>query len=464
MPVIPRVYQAMQISAQRRAPGIRQRFRLPYGYFVRMRQDPLRFYCELTREHGGLFRWDIGPMTLHVVTHPDHVRHILVDQGKNYPRSRFTKMVSLVTGDGLVVTEGELWRRQRRLVQPAFQRSSLEGFFPVMTGATESMLDSWQSYLQRDEVLDVGGEMVKIALRIVGEALFSMDLTADTGQISESVRIAMEYLDYRFNHFLAPPLFVPTPRNLRFKRALARSDQLIWNAIRQRHESNQPHHDFLQMLLSARDEETGESMSDQQVRNEAATFLGAGHETTAMALTWTFYLLSKHPEILRQLQGEVDRVLDGQVPQLVDMPRLELTRRVIEESMRLYPPVWALSKEALAEDEIDGYHIPAGSLVLMMQYVTHRLPEFWPNPEGFDPDRFLPEAVAARPRFAYFPFGGGPHVCVGLEFAMQEAIVVLAMTLQRYQLDLVGGPPVVPDPIFTLRPKDRVLARVCARK
>lgn len=429
-----------------------------------MRSDPLRFYCELTRQYGGLFRWDIGPLTLHVVTHPDHVHHILVDRAKNYPRSKFTRMVSMVTGDGLVVTEGELWRRQRRLIQPAFNRSSLERFFTPMTEAIASMLDGWQPNAANGQPLDVGVEMVTIALRIVGEALFSMDLTTATGQISESVRIAMEYLDYRFNNVFAPPLFVPTPRNLRFKRALARSDALIWDAIRGRHESNEPHHDLLQMLMSARDEETGESMSDQQVRNEAATFLGAGHETTAMALTWTFYLLSKHPEIRDRLHEEVDRVLEGRLPQLADLPQLELTRRILEESMRLYPPVWALSKEAVADDEIGGYHIPAGSLVLMMQYLTHRLPEFWPNPEGFDPDRFLPKAVAARPRLAYFPFGGGPHLCVGLEFAMQEATLVLAMTAQRYQLDLVAGPPILPDPIFTLRPQRSVLASICARK
>lgn len=454
----------MKPPALRRAPGIRQRFRLPYGYFVRMRADPLRFYCEMTREYGDLFRWDIGPMTLHVITHPDHVRHVLVDQAKNYPRSRFTRMVSMVTGNGLVVTEGELWRRQRRLIQPAFRRASLDGFFDLMTRATASMLESWQPNAASGESIDVSEEMVKIALRIVGEALFSMDLTADTGQISESVRIAMEYLDYRFNNVFAPPLLIPTPRNLRFKRALAQSDKLIWDAIRQRHESSQPHCDLLQMLMSARDEETGEAMSDRQVRDEAATFLGAGHETTAMALTWTFTLLSKHPDVRDRLREEVDRVLSGRVPQLADMTQLQLTRRVIEESMRLYPPVWALSKEALAEDEVGGYHIPAGSLILMMQYLTHRMPEFWPNPERFDPDRFLPEAVTRRHRFAYFPFGGGPHLCVGLEFAMQEAIVVLAMTMQRYDVDLLAGHVVVPDPIFTLRPRDRVLARIGKRR
>ncbi len=453
----------MQLKAHRRAPGIRQRFRLPYGYFLQMRRDPLRFYCEQTRQHGGLFRWDIGPLAVHVLSHPDHVHHILVEKAKNYPRSRFTRMVSMVTGDGLVVTEGALWRRQRRLIQPTFHRSALANFFSLMTRNTESMLDSWQAYEQGGQPLDVGAQMVKIALRIVGEALFSIDLTAETGQISESVRIAMEYLDYRFNHFLALPLFVPTPRNLRFKRALARTDEVINGAIRQRRETSEPHEDFLQMLMSARDDETGEAMSDLQVRNEAATFLGAGHETTAMALSWTFYLLSTHPEIQRRVCEEVDRVLGRRVPQPSDLAQLELTRRVIEESMRLYPPVWALSKEAVADDEIGGYHIPAGSLVLIMQYVTHRLPEFWPNPEGFDPDRFLPAATSARPRFAYFPFGGGPHLCVGLEFAMQEAMAVVAMTLQRYQLDILGGHPVVPDPIFTLRPKHGVLALVRAR-
>jgi cytochrome P450 len=216
--------------------------------------------------------------------------------------------------------------------------------------------------------------------------------------------------------------------------------------------------DLLALLLSARDEERNESLTDQQVRDEAVTFLGAGHETTAVALTWTWYLLSRHPEIERRLRVEIEQVLGDRRPTANDLPRLALTRRVVEESIRLYPPVWMMSRGVLHDDSLGGYQIPAGSMVLVSQYVTHRLPQFWPNPEGFDPDRFGPELSADRPRFAYFPFAGGPHSCIGSEFAMMEAVLAVAMTMQRYKLELVPGHPVVPDPIFTLRPKHSVLA------
>jgi cytochrome P450 len=417
----------------------------------------------MARKYGDVVRWDLGRLVVHVVTHPDRVKYVVADNARNYPRSRFTRLVRMITGDGLVVTEGELWRRQRRLIQPAFHRTSLDSFLPLMTRATETMLDGWADYARSGAPLNVGREMVTVALRIVGEALFSLDVSAEAATIGQAVNVAMEYLNYRINHLLAPPLFVPTARNLRFRRSKTTVDKLVYDTINQRRLAGTTHHDLLGMLMGARDAETGQQMNDLEVRNEAITFLGAGHETTAMALTWTWYLLSTHPEVQRQVRGEVDQVLAGRRPELADLPQLALTRRVIEESMRMYPPVWALSKEAVADDTIGGFHIPKKSLIILVQYVTHRLPEFWPNPEAFDPDRFLPEAVAARPRFAYFPFGGGPHTCVGAEFAMQEAIVVVAMTLQRYRLDLLGGHPVLPDPIFTLRPKFGVLSTVHAR-
>jgi cytochrome P450 len=421
------------------------------------RRDPLWFYTEMAHQFGDVFRWEIGAMTFHLVSHPDLVKHVLQDHAQNYPRSKFYKLVSLATGEGLVVSDGEKWRRQRKLLQLAFHRHRTAALDTLMTTAIGQMLDRWNHHAQRAEPVNLGDEMMRLALRIVGEALFSRDISSKSDELGRAVSVAMEYINYRVQHLLAPPLFVPTPRNLRFQRARQTVDQLIYDMIRERRFDGTTREDFLGLLISARDEERNESMTDQEVRDEAVTFLGAGHETTAVALTWTWYLLSQYPEVERQLRAEIAQRLGGRRPTADDLPRLSLARRVIEESMRLFPPVWMMSRGVVHDDSLGGYHIPAGSLVLVSQYVTHRHPAFWPNPERFDPERFCPEQSALRPRFAYFPFAGGPHSCIGNEFAMMEAVFAVAMTMQRFKLELVPGQPVVPNPIFTLRPKHSVL-------
>jgi cytochrome P450 len=445
-------------TTTQRAPGLRQRFRLPYGLLRQARRDPLWFYTAMAQRFGDVFRWDIGRFTIHLVSHPDLVRRVLQDHVQNYPRSRFYNLVRLVTGDGLVVSEGQKWQRRRKLLQPAFHRQRIAALDTLMTSAIGQMLDQWEHYAQTSSAVDIGREMMRLALRIVGEALFSRDISDQSDEFGRAVNVSMEYINYRIRHLLAPPQLVPTPRNLRFRHAKGTVDRLINDMIRERRlDGSTPKGDLLGLLLSARDEERNESLTDQQVRDEAVTFLGAGHETTAVSLTWTWYLLSRHPEVERRLRVEIEQVLGGRRPTVDDLPRLSLTRRVVEESMRLYPPVWMMSRGVLHDDSLGGYHIPAGSMVLVSQYVTHRHPQFWPNPEGFDPDRFCPELSADRPRFAYFPFAGGPHSCIGAEFAMMEAVLAVAMTMQRYKLELVPGHPVVPDPIFTLRPKHSVL-------
>lgn len=442
------------------APGIKQRFRLPYGELPRARRDPLGFYCEMQRRYGDVFRWDIGAFVVHLVSHPDHVKHVLQDNYKNYPRSLFYNLVRLVTGEGLVVSEGEFWRRQRRLAQPAFHRQRIMALANLMTKATGEMLDRWQSLADSREVVDISQEMMRLTLSIVSQSLFSRDISGDADDVGRAVTLSMEYINYRINHIIAPPLFVPTPRNVRFKRALRTVDRLIRKTIDERRSQVHEHDDLLSMLMTAEDEETGERMSDQQLRDEVATFLGAGHETTAVALAWTWMLLSRHPQIAERLREEVAEVLSDRSPTFEDLGRLPYTRMVLEESLRLYPPVWAVSRGVVEDDVIGGYRIPAKSLLLVSPYITHRHPAFWPNPEGFDPERFRPERSEGRPRFAYFPFSGGPRICIGLEFALVEAQLVLAMTMQRYRLHLVPGQLCHPDPIFTLRPKGGVLMTI----
>ena len=446
----------MLAPASRRAPGVRQRFAGPFGFLKRARQQPLEFYPWLVREFGDIARFDVGRFSVHVVANPAGVKHVLQDQQRNYLRGRAYKIMQLVIGEGLVTSEGDFWRRQRRLCQPAFQRQRILGSVDLLTKTIAEMLDRWEPFAATGSVFTVQQEMMRVALCMVARVLFSMDLSIETEQLGDSVNTTMEFINYRLNHLLAAPLWVPTRRNRRCKRAIAETDQLVFQMIDAHQNGQTPGNDLIHMLLNARDEETGEAMTERQLRDEIVTFLGAGHETTAVGLAWTWSLLGQHPEIERRLRSEVESVLGARTPTAEDVPRLELTRRVFEEAIRLYPPVWAMSREAVADDEILGFAIPARSLVLLPQFIVHRHPQYWDEPDRFDPDRFLPERSEKRPRYAYFPFALGPHQCIGNELALLEATLVLAMTMQRYRVRLANDAPIQPDPIFTLRPRGGV--------
>jgi cytochrome P450 len=419
-----------------------------------VRREPLRFICEGHRRYGDVFRHQFGPLVFHLVAHPDHVKHVLLDNQKNYPRSWYYGRIKAVVGEGLVTTEGAAWRRLRRMVQPSFHHQRVAALAGVMTDATDAMRRRWREHAETGQPLDLAAEFMELTLRIVGRALLSVDLGGATDRLGPAFTTAMEYGDHRINNLLALPLAVPTPRNLRYRRAFRTIDAIVLDIIARRRAAGHDTGDLLSMLLATRDEATGEGLSDRELRDQLFTFISAGHETTAVGLTWTFYLLSQHPEADRRLRAEVADVLDGRTPTADDLPRLEYTRRVIEESLRLYPPVFAVVRDALEDDEIGGYHIPARTMVSLSPYATHRHPEFWPDPETFDPDRFTPERSAARPRFAWFPFLGGPHQCIGQEFAMMEATLVVAMLAQSFTLRLAPGVLVEPKPMLSLRPRD----------
>ncbi len=453
--------------ARRRAPGLRQWLPFSYGFVRRAIRQPLRFYMENFERFGDVFRFQVGPMVFHQYAHPDAVKHVLQDASRNYVRGWQYKTVGLVLGNGLVISDGEFWRRQRRLAQPAFHRQRIAALAGTMIDATARMIESWRPLAKEGRPFDVAAEMGRLTLAIAARTLFSTDVSGAAEAIGQGLTVAQTYIDHRLNYPLSLPLFVPTPRNLRFKRARRKLDQVVYGIIEQRRKAPLHHKecagnegDLLSMLLAARDEETGEGMTDRQLRDEVMTFLMAGHETTAVALSWTWYLLSKHPDVARRLRAELEQVLAGRTPRYEDLPNLRYTRMVIEESMRLYPPVWGAMRTALAEDEIGGYHVPAKSTVVLTQWVTHRHPAFWENPEGFDPERFTPENAAKRPRHAYFPFLAGPHQCIGNDFALMEATLVLAMIAQCFCVELLPGRPVEPKPLLTLRPAGGVWVRL----
>jgi cytochrome P450 len=423
-------------------------------------RDPLGMMTRLRAEHGGLVRFRLGPQLMFLLGDPDDVRHVLQENHRNYVKSRHYEPLKRVLGDGLVTLEGEQWRARRRLAQPAFHADRLRGFAELMATESRGMIDGWPS--GPGARLDVHREMMRLTLRIVLRALFSADLEVDHDEVSRAIAEGMAHVDSRAAA-LGVPLWVPLPQHFRFRAARRTLDRLVYRVIDERRRRDDDPGDLLSMLMSARDEAGGGALSDRALRDEVATLVLAGHETTAVALSWAVVLLSRHPGVCRAVEAEVDGVLAGRAPDLADLPRLELVERVISETMRLYPPVWVFERQALAADELGGHAIPAGAAVVVCPYTLHRDPRFWDNPEGFDPDRFAPERAKPRPRHAYLPFGAGPRVCIGNAFAMMEAKIALASIVQRCRLDLVAGERVVVDPSVTLRPRDGVPVVVTRR-
>jgi len=435
------------------APGITQWLPLPYGFLKEFLRDPLGYQLRARERFGDVFRSHIGPTLVHFLYHPDHVRRVLYDHQKNYPRGWHYRLLRSLLGNGLVASEGDHWRRQRRLAQPAFHRQRLSGYARVMIEATSGMLARWERAAAEESTMDIGNEMSRLTLAIAGLTLFSRDPSQEADVVGRTFGVLARYLEHRFNHpFISLPAWVPTASNRRMKDAARTLNGVVLALIQERRREGRHHGDLLSMLMQARDEETGEAMTEDQVRSEALTFLVAGHETTSTALTWTWFLLGSHPSIRQRVREEVGRVLGGRLPTIEDVPHLIATRMAIEESMRLCPPVWALSREAAQEDEIGGYRIPARSTVIVSPFVTHRHPDFWEQPELFDLDRFTPERVAQRPKGAYFPFLGGPHQCIGNEFAMLEMCLIVAMVLQRFQVELLPDQAIFPKAALALRP------------
>jgi cytochrome P450 len=384
------------------------------------------------------------------------VRHILQENHQNYDRDLFLyKGLRPFFGEGLGTSSGPSWLYHRRLMQPAFHRTRLEALATLMTGTIANLLAGWQTAAEQERPLEMSQEMLRLALGILGQTLFRVDLSDETDSIAQAFTDLLALLgEYLYLPF--PPLSVPTPRNRRMQARLHALNAIVQRLIEERRQSRAREYDLLSLLIEAQDEESGQGLSDRQLRDEIFTLLFAGHETTANTLTWALYLLAQHPEEQQRVKAEVDSVLAGQVPTVNQLRSLPYTRMVLEETLRLYPPAVTIPRRAITGDVIGGLDIPANSLVFLNPYVTHRHPDFWEQPEVFDPQRFTPERVAARHRFAYFPFGGGPHLCIGQHFAMMESHLALAMIVQRYHLSLLPGQRIEPRAMVALRPSPSV--------
>jgi len=426
-------------------------------------REPVRYLLEWTREYGEVVRFRVGQSVFHLLNDETSARHVLQLNYRNYTKSRNFDEIRRVLGNGLLTSEGEFWLRQRRLAQPAFHPDRLAACAGTVVEATERRLNAWAGIAASNEPIDVHEAMLGLTLGIVGRILFGVDLEQEESRVGPALTVLMRHANRRLRAIVKLPTAVPTPGERRFKRALRELDELVLRIIRERAASDHDRGDLLSMLLRVRDAETGEPMSEAQVRDEVMTLLLAGHETTAGALSWTFHVLSQYAEVQQQMHREVDDVLGGRPPGYADLTRLEYTRRVLQEAMRLYPPAWFIERQAIADDIVCGFHIPAGSLVGISPYTLHRNPRLWPDPERFDPDRFRPELSADRSRFAYLPFGAGPRVCIGAGLAMLDAHLILAMVAQRFTIASDPAHTVELEPLTTLRPRTGVRVRLSRR-
>ena len=416
-----------------------------------LRRDPLRAFMDAAVRFGDVAFFKIGSRRGYLITNPSDIRHVLQDNARNYQKSPLYQKLRTSLGDGLLTSEGAFWLRQRRIAQPAFHRQRIEALAGVMTDAAAETAVRWETLATQGHPVEIGNEMMRLTRTVVLRALLGGDLgpyaaTIDAAWATINQQIAESFWSFGIADKL------PTPKKRRFHAAREVLHGAVDHLIQERRRKSSGNADLLSMLIEARDEETGESMNDLQIRVEVTTFLLAGQETTALALTWLWYLLSQHEQPQRRLAEELDNVLRGRPPAFADLANLH-TRMVIDETMRLYPPAWGFSRQAMADDRLGGYELPRGWLAFVIPYVLHRLPAYWENAEQFEPERFSSDRSTDRSKFVYIPFGAGPRQCIGNHFAMIEMQLVVATLAQRFSLRLVPGHRVEPHAMITLRPR-----------
>ncbi len=423
------------------------------GNVFEPRGDAIGYFTKCFREYGDIVFLRFLGVPLCLLNRPDCIESVLVTQHNNFEKSKDYRALRRVLGNGLLTSEGEFWRRQRKLVQPAFHQERIAAYAEVMVAYTERMLASWKD----GQGLDAHEAMMRLTLDIVAKTLFDTDVSREAEDVGAALHVLMGKFFRQAAFALLLPSSIPIPTTRHLQRAVGQLDKVIYEIIRRRRASAAISGDLLSVLLQAQDDE-GLGMTDRQLHDEIMTLFLAGHETTANALSWTWLLLGQHPEVEEKLAEELRRVLGGRAPAASDLPRLTYTEMILREAMRLYPPVWVIGRRALAAFRLGEYELPAGTNVLMSQLITQRDARYFPEPERFDPDRWRtndPRNVSL-PRFAYFPFGGGPRVCIGAGFALMEAILLLATIAQHFRLALVPGQTIAKLPSVTLRPKSGI--------
>ena len=410
---------------------------------------------------GDVFRARVGPRTLVVVVHPDGVERVLASNKENYIKGATYDSIRLLTGQGLLTLEGDAWKKRRRLEQPSFHRESIRKLVSTFASVTRGALESWRRRLPEGGVLEMHHEMMGLTLEVVGETLFGQRLSSEDVDVSgRNFGEALQLVSERGSSPVRLPLAVPTPDNLRLRRALKLLDTQVHSIITRARIEPAKGPTLLSMLIDARDADTAEALTDKELRDEVITLFLAGHETTALLLTWGLILLGEHPEVVRRMRDEVQAVLGDREPTAEDLPKLPYLRQVIDEILRLRSPTWTVARDVVADDVICGHRVCKGERVLPISYLTHRHPEFWDEPQRFDPDRFSPERSKGRNTWSYFPFSLGSRICIGNIFSLAEAQVVLAMLLQKVDFELALSAPVKPLAHATLRPSGPVDVRI----
>ena len=431
-----------------------------FGSLGDLRRDQLGFYTRCVREYGDVVPLRLGPVRGALVCHPDAIEEALVARNRDFVKSRGVRLLRALLGEGLLLSEGDFWLRQRRLVQPAFHRQRVAGYGEVMASYAARRADAWQP----GQVVELHEEMMTLTQAIVAKTLFDADVSDDSARIGDAARVVARYFGDRLGSLRALlPSWLPTPSNFRMHRAVRKLDAVVFRMIAARREHPVDRGDLLSILLQAQDADDGSRMTDQQVRDEVMTLFLAGHETTAVALAWAWYLLAQHPEADARLADELRAVLGGRPPAVADLPALRYADMVITESMRLYPAAYALGRQALRPTEVGGHAFAPTDVLIVPTWAVHRDPRWFDEPEAFRPERWDGDLARRLPRFAYFPFGGGPRQCIGNAFAQMEAVLLLAAIAQRFRLELVPGQQIRPTPYVTLRPEPGMRMRLVAR-
>jgi cytochrome P450 len=436
------------------------------GNLAELRADRLNFLHHVAHTYGDFVPIRLLRRTAILLNRPDYIEEVLVTQKRHFIKARGTRSLRALLGNGLLVSEGDFWRRQRRLVQPAFHRDRVAAYSQMMVEYTGRMLARWQP----GQTLDLHHEMMGVTLAIVAKALFDAEVSDAASDVGRSLEATLAHFNWRASNGFIIPLWLPVRANREFAQAKADLDKIVYGLITRRRASGEDPGDLLSMLLAARDDDaSGTSagvpggMTDLQVRDEVMTLLLAGHETTANALTWAFLLLSQNPDVDAHLSGELATVLNGRSPALADLPHLPYTENVIKEALRLYPPAWIMGYEAVDDVTIGGYPVCKGTTMFMSQWVTHRDPRWFPEPDAFRPERWAEPGMKKLPTYAYYPFGGGERLCIGKSFALMEASLLLATIVEQYRLALAPGQVIAMEPSVTLRPKHGLKMEVLSR-
>ncbi len=440
-------------------PGPKGNFLL--GNLREFQTNPLKYLIKLREDYGNFVQFRLGPFQkFYLINDPELIKEVLVTKQQSFVKSKDIQTLKAVVGEGLLTSEKETHRKQRKLIQPSFKRTHINSYGEDMIDTTLNYIFKWE---EEEERL-ISEDMLNITLGIISKTMFSMEFEEGADVIGEPMEAVMKQGIKRMRSLVQVPLFIPTKENRELKKAITALDNVLYNIINQRKLSTTKHDDLLGVLMDAKDDTDGTSMSDQQLRDELMTIFLAGHETTANALTWTLYLLAKHPEVQYKLHQELKSVLGSELPKVEHYSNLSYTQNIVWEALRLYPPAYVIGRQVDEDVTIGDYLLKKGETVMLSQYVMHRNEAYFKDPDKFIPERFENDFMKSLPSFAYFPFGGGPRVCIGNHFALMEIVLVLACIFQQYQVKLPENHHFVkPQPLITLRPKHGVRLLVTER-